>query len=266
MRDYVVFMADAQAGRTIPEDLLDNKSQRQKCKAMTEFRHDDPSIRWDNSQAAELVSEYDILYVSSRIYEAYLFALMCYSSGINRLLGSATTENEAIDLLQCSGQSKIICLVSDDITPDCGAEIARRVKETNAESRTVLLVNDPVKYHSLSPAQNLFSAICSSSSIGRGGLYQCLEALLVYKQYYVDSLIQRALNELEDFGFQALSNREKEVLDCVAKGLANKEIASQIFIAEKTVRDYVSSILAKLGVSSRAGAAAWAIRHGMTKE
>jgi DNA-binding NarL/FixJ family response regulator len=44
--------------------------------------------------------------------------------------------------------------------------------------------------------------------------------------------------------------------------MKNREIAAELFIAETTTRDYVSSILSKLQVSNRAAAAAWAIEHG----
>ncbi|MBX7132014.1 MAG: response regulator transcription factor [Fimbriimonadaceae bacterium] len=51
--------------------------------------------------------------------------------------------------------------------------------------------------------------------------------------------------------FYVLSPREEEILDLMAKGLRNKEIADQLFIAEKTVKNHVSSILDKLQVNSR---------------
>jgi DNA-binding NarL/FixJ family response regulator len=52
-----------------------------------------------------------------------------------------------------------------------------------------------------------------------------------------------------------------EVLRLVAEGLSNQEIASRLILSEHTVHRHVSSILGKLGVSSRAAAAAYAARH-----
>lgn len=62
---------------------------------------------------------------------------------------------------------------------------------------------------------------------------------------------------------EALSEREVEVLRLLARGRANKEIAQDLAIAEKTVKTHVSSILGKLGVQSRTQAALYAGRIGM---
>ncbi len=60
-----------------------------------------------------------------------------------------------------------------------------------------------------------------------------------------------------------LSEREREVLSLLARGLSNSEIAAHIYLSEGTVRNYVSSILEKLGVKDRTQAAVIAIRHGL---
>ena len=62
---------------------------------------------------------------------------------------------------------------------------------------------------------------------------------------------------------EALSERETDVLRLLARGLANKEIARELSIAEKTVKSHVSSILGKLGVQSRTQAALYAGRIGL---
>ena len=62
---------------------------------------------------------------------------------------------------------------------------------------------------------------------------------------------------------EALSERETEVLRLLARGLANKAIARELSIAEKTVKTHVSSILGKLGVQSRTQAALYAGRIGL---
>jgi DNA-binding NarL/FixJ family response regulator len=60
-----------------------------------------------------------------------------------------------------------------------------------------------------------------------------------------------------------LSEREREVLGLLGKGLSNAEIAARIYLSEGTVRNYVSSIFEKLGVSDRTQAAILAIRSGL---
>lgn len=62
---------------------------------------------------------------------------------------------------------------------------------------------------------------------------------------------------------EPLTQRETEVLHKLAASKSNKEIAAPLVIAEKTVRTHVSSILAKLGVTSRTQAALHAVRCGL---
>ena len=61
----------------------------------------------------------------------------------------------------------------------------------------------------------------------------------------------------------ALSKREREVLGLLARGLTNADIASRLYLSEGTIRNYVSSVLAKLEVSDRTQAAVIALRHGL---
>lgn len=62
-------------------------------------------------------------------------------------------------------------------------------------------------------------------------------------------------------GLGALTTREREVLDQIARGLSNREIARLLQVSEKTVKTHVSSVLAKLGVQDRTQAAVYAVRH-----
>ena len=60
-----------------------------------------------------------------------------------------------------------------------------------------------------------------------------------------------------------LSAREREVLRLLADGLSNADIAKELFLSEGTVRNYVSSLFIKLGVSDRTQAAVMALKHGL---
>jgi NarL family two-component system response regulator LiaR len=62
-----------------------------------------------------------------------------------------------------------------------------------------------------------------------------------------------------------LTEREIEVLRLIAKGLNNKDISDRLFLSEGTIRNHVSAILAKLGVSDRTQAAVIAIQHGLSE-
>lgn len=64
----------------------------------------------------------------------------------------------------------------------------------------------------------------------------------------------------------SLSERELEVLQLLAKGLNNAEIAARLYLSEGTVRNYVSAILTKLEVSDRTQAAVLALRYGLVGE
>jgi DNA-binding NarL/FixJ family response regulator len=63
-----------------------------------------------------------------------------------------------------------------------------------------------------------------------------------------------------------LTEREREVLDLIARGLSNREIAEKMVISEKTVKTHVSNLLDKLGLEDRTRAAIWALKHGMGSE
>jgi len=75
--------------------------------------------------------------------------------------------------------------------------------------------------------------------------------------------VRRAVKEEEASAFQHLSQQEKHVLLLVSEGKTNREIAKNLFLGEGTVRNYVSSILSKLGVNNRAEAAAYAVEHSL---
>lgn len=79
---------------------------------------------------------------------------------------------------------------------------------------------------------------------------------LLKEQNYLKNLQKEARSKEK-----VLSTREIEVLCALAEGLYNKEIASKLQISEKTVKNHVSNIFKKIGVSDRTQAAVYAIRH-----
>ena len=72
--------------------------------------------------------------------------------------------------------------------------------------------------------------------------------------------------DTDDSELYVLSDRESEILDLVAQGLRNKEIASKLSIAEKTVKNHVSNILKALQVNSRTEAAMKAVKSRLVEK
>lgn len=74
----------------------------------------------------------------------------------------------------------------------------------------------------------------------------------------------RKANETQNIAaFAELTSQELAVLALVAQGLTNRQIAIKLYLGEGTVRNYVSSVLAKIGVANRAEATAYAIKHNI---
>jgi DNA-binding NarL/FixJ family response regulator len=65
--------------------------------------------------------------------------------------------------------------------------------------------------------------------------------------------------------FESLTDREREVLKLLGRGMSNKEIALELVLTEMTVKGYVSDLLAKLGVGDRTQAALMAVRYGLVR-
>jgi DNA-binding NarL/FixJ family response regulator len=75
--------------------------------------------------------------------------------------------------------------------------------------------------------------------------------------------VREASRKATDEAFATLSDQEIRILSLISEGKTNKEIAADIFLSEKTVRNYVSSILSKLNLRTRSEAAAYAVKHGV---
>ena len=176
------------------------------------------------------------------------------------VLGAGCTEKEVEDLVELATKPVLLFLV-DGISKDCGVGLVKRLKASKPDLKAMLLVNSEKAYGTNPSTRKVFDGIVAGGSVGRGGLLHCLKAL-TKGENYLDGLLNEVEGHSHGAAWNDLSQREREILPLLAKGLKNKEIAAELFIAETTTRDYVSSILSKLQVSNRAAAAAWAIEHG----
>jgi len=122
----------------------------------------------------------------------------------------------------------------------------------------------------------LFDAIMAGASgyvlkqIGSGELVRALEMVERGENLFDPAVTQKVFDRVRQTARKAqgenlarLSYRELQVLALVAEGKTNKEIAEKVFLSEKTVRNYVSTILGKLNLSTRSEAAAYAVRHNI---
>ncbi|MFC6454683.1 MULTISPECIES: response regulator transcription factor [Paenibacillus] len=113
------------------------------------------------------------------------------------------------------------------------------------------------------PSEAIVSAI---QTVYNGGtvLQPDITAMLLKelkKMQAVPSVQPPLLNANDDGLLGSLTDREKEILALLGQGLNNKEMANQLFISEGTVKNHVSSLMAKLGLRDRTQAAVFSVRH-----
>lgn len=183
------------------------------------------------------------------------------------VIGEAGTAREALELV--SRLKPDIVLMDIRLPGASGIEACQEITKGFPESRVVMLT-------SYAEDEMLFSAIRAGASgyvlkqIGGDDLIRALEAVsrgealldpAVTQRVFQE--VRRAVKEEEASAFANLSQQEKHVLSLVSEGKTNREIAKALFLGEGTVRNYVSSILSKLGVSNRAEAAAYAVEHNL---
>jgi NarL family two-component system response regulator YdfI len=104
---------------------------------------------------------------------------------------------------------------------------------------------------------------------GRQALFDAIRAAARGESLLTSAVIDKVVAHLggtKSSQPSPLSEREMEVLGLMAQGQANKEIAHQLSISERTVKAHVTSILNKLGVNSRTEAVAVALRQGLLPE
>lgn len=183
------------------------------------------------------------------------------------VIGEAGSAKEALE--QTARLRPDIVLMDIRLPGASGIEACEEITRTYTDTKVVMLT-------SYAEDEMLFSAIRAGASgyvlkqIGGDDLIRALEsvgrgeALLdpaVTQRVFQE--VRRAVKEEEASAFANLSQQEKYVLLLVSEGKTNREIAKALFLGEGTVRNYVSSILSKLGVSNRAEAAAYAVEHSL---
>ena len=183
------------------------------------------------------------------------------------VIGEAGTAREAIEKVNLLRPEVVVMDIR--LPGQSGIEACEEIIKLYPDIRVIMLT-------SYAEDEMLFSAIRAGASgyvlkqIGGEDLIRALEAIgrgealldsAVTQRVFQE--VRRAVKEEEASAFVNLSQQEKHVLKLVSEGRTNREIAKSLFLGEGTVRNYVSSILSKLGVSNRAEAAAYAVHHNL---
>ncbi|MCB9135523.1 MAG: response regulator transcription factor [Anaerolineales bacterium] len=184
-----------------------------------------------------------------------------------QVVAEAGTANEALQ--QVERYEPDVVVMDIRLPGKSGIEATREITTRFPHTKVVVLT-------SFAEDELLFDAISAGASgyvlkqIGSGELIRALETIGRGDSLLDPAVTQRVFDRVreasrkaEDESFANLTDRELHVLALIAEGKTNKEIATDIFLSEKTVRNYVSSLLSKLHLSTRAEAAAYAVKHNV---
>ena len=145
-----------------------------------------------------------------------------------------------------------------------GVQVCREIRSAHPEIQCLMLT-------SFADDEALFQAIMAGASgyvlkqIKGADVVEAVRAVASGRSLLDPSVTARVLERLrsgseEDKLLARLSPQERNILRLIADGLTNRQIAEQVHLAEKTVKNYVSNLLSKLGMERRTEAAAYAAR------
>jgi len=151
-----------------------------------------------------------------------------------------------------------------------GIEATREIRANRPETKVLMLT-------SFADDEALFSSIMAGASgyvlkqVKSGDLLRAIRAVGAGDSLLDPSVTNAVLDRLrkgkhlmKDEKLARLSPQEERILQLIAEGWTNRQIGDELHLAEKTVKNYVSSILSKLEVARRAEAAAYLARHTTT--
>ncbi|MEN9937406.1 MAG: hypothetical protein RLZZ387_3985 [Chloroflexota bacterium] len=193
-----------------------------------------------------------------------------------RIAGEAINGQQAIQLVDNTDPD--VVLMEMDLPGVNGLEVARAIKRSHPHIGIVLL-SASMEGQEVVKAIRAGVAACVPRNVAPDALLRTLSQ--VHRgDYPINDLVlslpdvasqvlaafrQMAVDEDTQSIYSPLSRRELEVLELVAAGRTNKEIAAQLDISNQTVKNHVSSILRKLAVNDRTQAVVYAMRRGWIK-
>ena len=158
-----------------------------------------------------------------------------------------------------------VALLDGRLPDGSGVEVCRAIRSVDPSISAVILT-------SYDDDEALFAAIMAGASgyilkqIGGVDLVDVVRKVAGGQSLLDPSVTQRVLERVRSGGpsepaeLQSLTPQERRILELVTEGLTNRQIGEHLFLAEKTVKNYVTSILSKLGMQRRTQAAVLASR------
>lgn len=153
-----------------------------------------------------------------------------------------------------------VALLDGRLPDGSGVEVCRAIRSVDPSINAIILT-------SYDDDEALFAAIMAGASgyilkqIGGLDLVDVVRKVADGQSLLDPSVTQRVLERIRSGGssepaeLQSLTPQERRILELVAQGMTNRQIGEQLFLAEKTVKNYVTSILSKLGMQRRTQAA-----------
>ncbi|MGH9281094.1 MAG: response regulator [Acidimicrobiales bacterium] len=178
------------------------------------------------------------------------------------VVGEAGTAEEALTRIPATTPQ---VAVLDVRLPDGdGVEVCREIRSRHPEIGCLILT-------SFADDEALFSAILAGAAgyvlkqVKGTDLVDAIRRVAQGQSLLDPAVTSRVLERLRapaptEAPLEGLTEQERRILDLIAEGLTNRQIGERMFLAEKTVKNYVSNILMKLGMSRRTEAAAYAAR------
>jgi DNA-binding NarL/FixJ family response regulator len=191
-----------------------------------------------------------------------------------KVVGQTASGSEALELIR--SLKPAVAVLDVNLPGLNGQQITHQVTQEKLPTRILLVTGYDDVEQALHAALAGAAAYCSKN-IEPQNLIQIIREVAGGKFLFGSrTLSQRELDgwvkeQLEGMRrsysepgspFHPLSEREMEVLECVVKGMSNKEIAGLLGISHQTVKNHVTSILRKFGVEDRTQAVVYALKHG----
>lgn len=184
-----------------------------------------------------------------------------------RVIAEASTGEEAVE--KAKEWRPDVAVLDIRMPGLSGIEACRQITQKVEGCKVIILT-------SYAEDELLFAAIQAGASgyvlkrIGDNDLVQAIDRISRGESMLDPAMTATVFAEMRKMNdaqhtaaFSELTSQELSVLTLVAQGLTNRQIAVKLYLGEGTVRNYVSSILGKIGVSNRAEAAAYAVRNNI---